>query len=227
MTSRAHDRITPAPEHAGDDRRVARLLSALAEAPDYGSAANFLLNELSQLAGGAPAAILRYLPASDSLAFIDAAGVAPGDRREFPDTIEDRDHPLLIAALSLTPVVREADRVARVGRVGPIHAWTALPLPQPHYRGAPVLIRDNEVAARLEQSGARAVPLRERGFNTAPAGVVLLGVVLDDDRVESFAELTMMAGSILARLASFEWWRDQGERLQRERDRLTLMVDSL
>jgi PAS domain S-box-containing protein len=187
----------------------------------------FLLNELSELAGGTPAAILRYVPATDSLAFIDATGLAPSDRREFPEAIEDHDHPLLIAALSLTPVVRESDRVARVGRVGPIHAWTALPLPQPHYRGAPVLIRDAEVAARLEQSGARAVPMKERGFNTAPAGVVLLGTVLDDARVESFAELTMMAGSILARLASFEWWRDQGERLQRDRDRLTLMVDSL
>jgi signal transduction histidine kinase len=226
-SSRAHDRIATSPDSAGDDRRVARLLSALAEAPDYASAAVFLLNELSQLAGGVPAAVLRYVPAGDSLAFIDATGMAPADRKEFPETIEDRDHPLLISALSLTPVVRESDRVARVGRVGPVHSWTALPLPQPHYRGAPALIRDSELTARLEQSGARAVPLRERGFNTAPAGVVLLGVVLDDDRVEVFGELTMMAGSILARLASFEWWRDQGERLQRERDRLTLMVDSL
>ena len=227
MTSRAHERIARTPDVAGDDRRVARLLSALAEAPDYASAAVFLLNELSQLAGGVPAAVLKYAPASESLAFIESVGFDTAERREFPEAIEDRDHPLFLAALALTPVVRESDRVARLGRVGPLHAWTALPLPQPHYRGAPALLREAELGARLERSGARPVALRERGFNTAPAAVVVLGVALDTERVTSLAELTMMAGSILARLASFESWRDQGERLQRERDRLTLMVDSL
>ena len=224
MTSHAHDRVSNLPEAAGDDRRLARLLSALAEAPDYRSAAVFLLDELSQLAGNAPAAILRYSPAIEGLTLVDAVAADP---HEFPETIEDRDHPLLIATLALTPVVRELDRVARVGRVGSVHAWTALPLPQPHYRGAPALLRDADVVARLEISGARVVPLRERGFNTAPAGVVVIATVLDDPQVEMLGELTAMAGSILARLASFEAWRDQAERLQRERDRLTLMVDSL
>jgi PAS domain S-box-containing protein len=227
LTSRAHERIDIAPETAGDDRRVARVLSALAEAPDYGSAAAFLLGELSQLAGGVPAAILRYVPAQESLIFLDSVGLDRSEGHEFPEAIEDRDHPLVLSALALTPVVRESDRVARVGRVGPLHSWTGLPLPQPHYRGAPPLLRDADLTARLEISGARAVPLRERGFNTAPAGVVVLGAVMDDVRVEALAELTMLAGSILARLASLEWWREQGERLQRERDRLTLMVDSL
>ena len=227
MTSRAHERIARAPEPAGDDRRAARLLSALAEAPDYGSAVVFLLNELSQLAGGAPVAILRYVPATESLSVVDSIGLGAAERKELPTAIEDRDHPLMISALSLTPVIRESDRVARVGRVGPVHSWTALPLPQPHYRGAPAVLRDEEAVGRLAPAGARLVALRERGFNTAPAGVVLIGAVLDDDRVETLAELTMMAGSILARLASLEWWRDQGERLQRDRDRLTLMVDSL
>ena len=180
MTSRAHERIARAPEAAGDDRRVARLLSALAEAPDYGSAAVFLLDELSQLAGGAPAAILRYVPATESLAVIESIGLAPADRKELPVAIEDRDHPLMIATLSLTPMIREADRVARPGRVGPVHSWTALPLPQPHYRGAPALLKGADLTARLEQAGARLVPLRERGFNTAPAGVVLVGAVLDE-----------------------------------------------
>jgi PAS domain S-box-containing protein len=41
------------------------------------------------------------------------------------------------------------------------------------------------------------------------------------------ADVTMMAGAILARIASLEWWKEQGDRLSRERDRLTLMVDSL
>ena len=44
------------------------MLSALAEAPDYASAASFLLNEVSTLAGGSPSVLLRYVSAHDSLA---------------------------------------------------------------------------------------------------------------------------------------------------------------
>lgn len=227
MTSRAPDVTGHAPEHAGDDRRVARLLSALAEAPDYGSAAAFLLNEVSALAGHAPAALLRFVPAQDALVHVAQVGLRPDDERQLPETLEDRSHPVMVAALSLTPVVREAGRVARAGRFGSIHDWTALPMPQPHYRGAPRLMPDAQVTALLETAGARLVPLRDRGFNTAPGGVLLVARVLDDALARSLAELTMMAGSILARIASLEWWKDQSERLTRERDRLTLMVDSL
>ena len=72
MTSRAPD-LVARPEAAGDDRRVARLLSALAEAPDYGSAALFLLDEVSTLARGAPAVLLRYMPSQESLVLVDHA----------------------------------------------------------------------------------------------------------------------------------------------------------
>src|SRR5438270_433941 len=138
-----------------------------------------------------------------------------------------RHHPVMIAALAITPVVRESPRVARIGRFGPIHEWTALPMPQPHYRGAPALLADSHAAAMLGETGARLVPLRERAFNTAPGGVLLLAVAMDDQTARDLADITMMAGSILARVASMEWWKDQSDRLNRERDRLTLMVDSL
>ena len=224
MSSRAHDLIASA---AGDDRRVARLLSALAEAPDYGSAASFLLNEVSALARNAPAAMLRFVPTQDALVFVDQVRMRPEDARQLPEALEDRDHPVMICALALTPVVRASTRVARLGRFGPIHEWTALPMPQPHYRGAPALISDDRAQSIIAVSGARLVPLPDRGFNTAPGGVLLLAGVLDDASVRDLAEITMMAGSILARVASLEWWKDQGDRLGRDRDRLTLMVDSL
>jgi hypothetical protein len=108
------------------------LLSALAEAPDYASAASFLLNELSALAGGLPAALLRFVPQQDSLVYVDQVKFRPEEARQFPETIEDRNHPVMLCALALTPAVRDTQRVARVGRFGPIHEWTALPMPQPH-----------------------------------------------------------------------------------------------
>ena len=227
MSSRAHDVVVTPPDVAGDDRRVARLLSALAEAPDYASAASFLLNEVSTLAGGVTAALLRFMPAHESLVFVDQVGMRGDEARQFPEALEDRSHPVMVSALALTPVVRNSSRVARVGRFGPIHAWTALPMPQPHYRGAPALMPDAHAASIIEQAGARLVPLKDRAFNTAPGGVVLVGAILDDVVVRDLADITMMAGSILARIASLEWWKDQGDRLNRERDRLTLMVDSL
>ena len=206
------------------------MLSALAEAPDYASAASFLLNEVSSLAGGAPSVLLRYVPAHDSLVFVNQVKLGADDARQLPESLEDRGHPLMVCALSLSPVVRESEhvaRVARLGRLGPIHDWSALPLPQPHYRGAPAVIPDAQASALLATTGARIVPLRDRGFNNAVGAVVLIAAVLDDQVVRDLAEITMMAGSILARIAALESGRDQSDRLTRERDRLTLMVDSL
>ncbi len=211
----------------GDERRVAKLLSALAEAPDYASAAAFVLNEVSALAGDVPAALLRFAPQQESLILVSHVGMSADDERQLPTTLEDRTHPVVMCALALTPVVRENPRVARMGRFGGAHQWTALPMPQPHYRGAPALVPDSVAEQAIAASGARLVPLRDRGFNAAPGGVVLLTRALEDVAVQELADITMMAGSILARVAALEWSEDTTERLTRERERLTLMVDSL
>ena len=229
MSSRAHELVAP-PDVAGDDRRVAKILSALAEAPDYASAASFLLNEVSALAGGSAAVLLRYVPAHDSLVCVTQVKLRPDDARQLPESIEDRGHPLMVCALALSPVIRESEhmaRVARLGRFGPIHDWSALPSPQPHYRGAPALIPDAQAGALLAATGARIVPLKDPGFNNAAGAVVLVATILDDQTVRDLSGITMMAGSILARIAALESARDQTDRLSRERDRLTLMVDSL
>ncbi|MEX2179975.1 MAG: ATP-binding protein [Gemmatimonadaceae bacterium] len=216
------------PVIAPDDRRIARLLSALAEAPDYGSAASFLLNEISTMAGGAPVVLLRAVPSQESMVVVDHVGVRPEDLRQFPESIDDRRHPLIVSALSQMPVVRGASRgAAKLGRFGPIHDWTALPLAQPHYRGAPGLMSEAQAKAILAPAGAKLVPVVDRGFNTAPGGVVLVAAVLTEQLAIDLAETTLMAGLVLARVAKLEWWEDQGDRLNKERDRLILMVDSL
>jgi PAS domain S-box-containing protein len=225
LSSRAHDLIVR--PNAADDRRAARLLSALAEAPDYASGASFLIGEVSAMAGDVPAALLRFVPGQDALVFVDQVGARSEESRQFPESIEDRSHPLVVCTLSLMPVVREAGKVTRAGRLGPMHDWTALPLPQPHYRGAPPLMPEAQASALLAASGARLVALQDRAFNKTPAGVVVIQGILSESMVRDLAEITMMAGSILARLASLEWFKDQGDRMTRERDRLTLMVDSL
>src|SRR4051794_15397016 len=131
--------------------------------------------------------------------------------RQLPAPLEDRAHRIVGSGLASTPVDRQTQRVARAGRHGPLHAPVASSMPQPHYRGAPALTSDTHAAGLLAASGARLIPLKDRGFNTAPGGVLVLAGVLDDVAIQELADLTMMAGSILARIASIEWWRDQGD----------------
>lgn len=226
MSSRAldlHDRSDP----AANDRRVARLLSALAEAPDFRSASQFLLSEVSALAGGVAALHFRFVQSDESLVLVQHVGVRADEAREFPDRIEDHSHPVVIAALALTGVVRESPRAVRVGRVGPLHEWTALPLSQPFYRGAPAVMKEAQAAAICGNAGARLVTVAERGFNSAPGGIVLLAGAVDDATARELASITLLSGSILARIAALDTGNEQTDRLSRDRDRLTLMVDSL
>jgi len=202
-------------------------LAALAEAPDFDSAAQFLLTEVSAMADGLPAAMLRFTRTDESLVFVAQLGFRKEDAIQFPEAVEDRTHPVMVSALALSPVVREQSRVTRTGRVGPIHEWTALPMSQPHYRGAPAVLNPDEAQTKLAAAGGRLVQMPERTLNAAPGGVVLVAAALDDDVVRELAEIAMLAGPILSRVASFELWRERGDRLVKERDRLTLMVDSL
>ena len=195
MTSRADDLIARMALTVGD-RRVSRLLSALAEAPDYGSAASFLLSELSAMADGAPGVLLRFVPSQEALVLVDHVHIRADDVRQLPAMIEEATHPLMVCALALTPVVRESSREARVGRFGPIHDWTALPMPQPHYRGAPAPMADPQAESLLRSAGARLIPLEERSFNAAPGGVLLLAGVVNVEVARSLADVSMMAGSI-------------------------------
>ena len=224
MSSRALD--LEVRSDAGD-RRIARLLSALAEAPDFKSASQFLLSEISALAGGVSALHLRFVETDESLELVQHVGVRADEAREFPDRIDDHSHPVLISALALTPVVRESPRAVRVGRVGPLHEWTALPLSQPFYRGAPALMKEGQASALVGSAGARLVTITERGFTSAPGGVVLLAGALDDSTTRELASITLLAGSIVARIAALEHGMEQNDKLSRERERLTLMVDSL
>ena len=237
MSSRAHDVLAShvAPGGGGgDDRRIARLLSALAEAPDHASAASFLLNELCSLAGDSPGVLLRYAGPEDALVLVDQVGFTGDDARDLAGTLEDHSHPLFVSATSLMPAVLDVRLTAggnltnaREGRFGPMDSWTSLPLPQPHVRGAPAVVIDDKARSMLASAGAHAVPLDHRGFNVAPGGIVVLAAVLSDTIARELADVARLAGPILARLAALEWWRDQSDRVGRERDRLTLMVDSL
>jgi PAS domain S-box-containing protein len=67
----------------------------------------------------------------------------------------------------------------------------------------------------------------ERRLASAPGGVIVIDGAIPDRVLRSVTSLVMLAGPIIARLATLQESRDSIDRLSQQRDRLTLMVDSL
>jgi PAS domain S-box-containing protein len=67
----------------------------------------------------------------------------------------------------------------------------------------------------------------ERRLASAPGGVIVIDGAIADRVLRSVTSLVMLAGPIIARLATLQESRDSIDRLSQQRDRLTLMVDSL
>ena len=71
-------------------------------------------------------------------------------------------------------------RAAAIGTSPPFETWTALPMPRPHYRGAPAIWPDSYATQVLAPLGARLVPLEDRRFSSAPGGVVIVDTVVPE-----------------------------------------------
>ena len=207
---------------AGD--RWAGLLSALAEAPDFSSAAAFLLEQLLEVSGAERARMLRLDAAQDSLIPVAAIGYEAAPRTMF--AVGDLSNPVVLAALTLSPI-------SGTGRLGgdafaqPTE-WTALPMPQPRARGTLPVLPPTRAAELIGDSGdVRLLAGTELRFGSAPGGVVILEGGIPAHLVPTLASLVTLAGPIVARLGSLQESRDALDRLSQQRDRLTLMVDSL
>jgi len=139
---------------------LAELLSAISEAPDFVTAATFLLAQFADIVGARRAlAITLDTPPNR---FVSTATV--GFEDEDPPAIsirsDDLSNPLAVAALSLHPVSCEQ---ASPSPGLPFSEWSAIPFPQPLFRGAPSLL--NELDARAPGLAAWDAELfRARGM---------------------------------------------------------------
>ena len=210
---------------ASPDYSRLALLSALAEAPDLAAAATFLLNHVLAATGASRAFLLRFDPGEQHLALTCDAGFNESLPAEL--SIAERAHPWMVSALALTPVIGERIAGPRPIANLPIERWTALPMPRPHYRGAPAIWPDAYAAEVLSPHGARLVPLVQRGFSTAPGGVIVVDKVLDDQIVQEIAAIVMFAGPVLFRVAAHQDAERGFDRVTQERSRFQQMVDSL
>ena len=199
------------------------LLSALAEAPDLAAAATFLLSDVLATTGARRALLLQFDREEEELVLVAQAGAGFGGLTEY--AIGERSHPWMVASLTLTPVVN--DGVAKQAPRIPFDTWTCLPMPRPHYRGAPEIWTDAYALQVLAPSGARLAPLANRQFSSAPGGVVVVDTVVPDSIIQELASTVMFAGPVLFRVAAHIDAEQGYDRVSRERNRLQQMVDSL
>jgi PAS domain S-box-containing protein len=206
------------------DRSIAGLLSGLAEAPDLRAAASFLLTQLAELAGSKRAAMFRLDSNHENVELVAAIGlnVEPGD---FAIPLSDLSSPLVISALALV-------RIQGTSPLGPrslagFEQWLALPMSQPRYRGAPGAMSPARATELVASRTISVLDTPERRVGVAPAGVVLLEGSSDATVVDETGEILGLASPVMGRLAALEDSRENTERLSQQRERLTLMVDSL
>ncbi|MDB4878165.1 MAG: sensor protein [Gemmatimonadetes bacterium] len=208
----------------GGDRALAGLLSALAEAPDFPAAASFLLTQLADITGASRAAMLRLDPAQESLGVVASVGFDDADATaNIP--LSDLSSPLVISALSLEPLRGDAPFSQR--RFASFQSWATLPLSQPRYRGAPETMSPQRAAELIASDHVTILSSNERHLGAVPAGIILLEGPVAEEKFAHALELAMLASPVIARLAALQETHDLCDRLGQQRDRLTLMVDSL
>jgi PAS domain S-box-containing protein len=218
------DRVAPQ-RGAGTD--LDELLATLAEAPDLASSAAFLLSRLGELSGSSRGFVRLLDPALEMFGVVASVGFDDGDGLP-PLSVNDLSHPVVIAALSLHPIWSSAEPGADP-RI-PFARWIALPLPRGDDRSGPPIVSRTRAADLIAASGFHIGDRPHRvqeWFGHAPAGVVVLESHSDAPSVAALARIAMFAGPILARMGMATAVRQSADRVTKERDRLTSIIDSL
>ena len=141
-------------------------------------------------------------------------------------TTDDLSNPIVVAALSLYSV--SCDGAAPLPGI-PFGEWTAIPFPQPQFRGAPHFLNEAELdlvqlsGCQVRRRGAE----KRRRFGYAPGGVLLIEASVDDDTLTAVMHAASLAGPVLARMAAVEEFRLSTGRLDQQREMLTAIVNSL
>lgn len=217
--------VATSPQLSGE--RLAELLSAISEAPDFATAATYMIAQFADILGARRA--LAITLDSPPQRFIVSAHV--GFEGETPPSvslpIDDLSNPVVVAALSLHAVgCAGASPLPGL----PLDEWIAIPFPQPQFRGAPHVLTD----AELEMVMLKGCKIlrhpsadRRRKLGHAPAGVALIEASVDDETVVSLMHAATLAGPVLSRMSAVEEFRLSTGRLDQQRELLTAIINSL
>jgi PAS domain S-box-containing protein len=217
--------VAASPQLSGE--RLAELLTAISEAPDFVTAATYMIAQLADILGARRGiAITLDTPPRR---FVSTASI--GFEREAAPSIslavDDLSNPIVISALSLHAVTCASG--APVPGL-PFGEWVAIPFPQPQYRGAPHVLSDAELD-QIHLDGCeirrRSAIDRRRRLGHAPAGVVLIEASIDEPLLGELIHAASLAGPVLSRMAAVEEFRLSTNRLDQQREMLTAIVNSL
>jgi PAS domain S-box-containing protein len=222
---RDREAVAASPQLTGE--RLAELLSAISEAPDFTTGATFMIAQIADILGARRAIAITL--DSPPRRFVGTASIGFDDAP--PPSIslsaDDLSSPIVVAALSLYPV--SCDGASPLPGI-PFGEWTAIPFPQPQYRGAPHMLSDAELdLVQLDgcQVRRRNAAERRRRYGHAPGGVALIEASVDDETLIAVMHATSLAGPVLARMAAVEEFRLSTGRLDQQREMLTAIVNSL
>jgi PAS domain S-box-containing protein len=206
------------------DRAVAGLLSALAEAPDSKAAAAFLVAQLVEITAAPRACVLRLDASREAVVVAASTGFSP-EPGVLGISLVDLTSPIVISALGLVPIHGTA-ALAQRAFVG-MKEWYILPIAQPRFRGAAEVMHRERAVELVTAPGIEVLPGIERRLGVSPAGAVVVEGPISQEALDQALELLMLASPVLARVTSLEDARETADRLAQQRERLTLMVDSL
>src|SRR5690349_15406763 len=206
------------------DRDVAGLLSAIAEAPDLSAATSHLLAQLADVTAARRAVMLKVDAAQHSLSVVASAGFG-STAPVFGISLGDLSSPLVISALSLIPLQGVTTLGARA--LEDMVPWTTLPMSQPMQRGSLEVMKRERAAELISSRSIAILEPPARKVATAPAGVIMLAGDFDAKTVDAALDLIALASPIVARISSLQDSVDLSSRLSQQRERLTLVVDSL
>ena len=207
--------------------KLDQFLAAISDAPDFSTAATFLVAQFADAVKARRAFVLTLTVPPETFSVAAAVGFAEGEEPHTELSIHDHDHPVVVSALSLHPLTC-GDGAPVTGI--PFDEWVAIPFPQPQFRHAPKLLRGGKLEM-FSRSGCtlHIDPLteRRRRVGLAPAGVIIVEASLDGRLVKQLYQAAALAGPVLSRMAAVEEFRVSTDRLDQQRDLLTAIVNSL
>ncbi len=214
------------PQLAGE--RLAELLSVISEAPDFSTAATFLVAQFADVMSARRAAIFAIDAVGKSLRPVGSVGLDREDLPGEPVSLEQHFHPLVVSALSLNALTGDGCEKERLGL--PFDEWVSIPFPQPQYRGAPPLL-DEQAIDEASISGCvirRAGPVdRRRRLGHAPGGVLVVEAKVTEDELSALTHAAALAGPVLSRMFAVEEYRRSTDQLDQQRNLLTAIINSL
>jgi signal transduction histidine kinase len=217
----------PAPLETLRGEPLEALLDAISDAPDFATAAERLTRGFAVAAGARRACLYVMNEALDAFELAVMMG-EPDVRPPERISIGDVAHPVVVSGLSLFALGNDPRFSA--GDPPPFAPWLVVPFPQPQFRDAPTLLAEGEAVERARGRCVLQVAQpgeRRRRTGLAPHAVVVLETPASTGAAAALQPAATLAGPILARIAAVERYRHTAERLDRQRDLLTDIINSL